>query len=243
MPDSPCWPEETSRCLHGEKRALWQQGSPTAPPGPPLPQRIRLGARAGSRWLAGADPVVGIGQRRHPPSACRSARAGAPGSTERAVAVKTQLPDQLLQASFQDKDCKVMLWVLPTSLYVQDIPEHGTLGEILEIFTDGRVAYGSWYKHVWGWWERKQKKQLLSLFCDNMKKMREILWFLGKEVVQGMVVRILHHRSFGHMRKNPAANYEAMCTALMDHSLSPFLWKGGNWKNHFTVAQHYWEQQ
>uniref|UniRef100_A0A8C6ISU9 Sulfotransferase n=1 Tax=Melopsittacus undulatus TaxID=13146 RepID=A0A8C6ISU9_MELUD len=123
---------------------------------------------------------------------------------------------------------------------------HGTLGEILEIFTDGRVAYGSWYKHVWGWWERKQKKQLLSLFCDNMKKMRvqEILWFLGKEVVQGMVVRILHHRSFGHMRKNPAANYEAMCTALMDHSLSPFLWKGisRNWKNHFTVAQHYWEQ-
>lgn len=42
-----------------------------------------------------------------------------------------------------------------------------------------------------------------------------------------MVARILHHMSFGDMRKNPAANYEAMPTALMDHSLSPFLWKGG----------------
>lgn len=62
---------------------------------------------------------------------------------------------------------------------------------------------------------------------DPRQEAQKILWFLGKEVVQRMVARILHHMSFGDMRKNPAANYEAMPTALMDHSLSPFLWKGG----------------
>lgn len=54
-----------------------------------------------------------------------------------------------------------------------------------------------------------------------------ILWSQGKEVVQRMVVRILHHTSFGDTRKNPAANCETMPTALRDHSLSPFLWEDG----------------
>lgn len=39
--------------------------------------------------------------------------------------------------------------------------------------------------------------------------------------------KILHHTSFQQMKKNPVANYETMPTVLMDHSLSPFLRKGG----------------
>ncbi|NXW31890.1 ST1D1 Sulfotransferase, partial [Phaetusa simplex] len=169
--------------------------------------------------------------------------------------VKTHLPVQLLPTSFQDKNCKVIYMarnpkdVVISYYYFYQMakmhPDPGTLGEFLEAFMAGKVAYGSWYEHVRGWWEKKQEKQLLYLFYEDMKKdprreVQKILRFLGKEAPEGMVERILHHTSFQEMKKNPAANYETMPTALMDHSLSPFLRKGisGDWKNHFTVAQN-----
>lgn len=62
---------------------------------------------------------------------------------------------------------------------------------------------------------------------DPRQEVQKILHFLGKEVVEGTVARMLHHTSLQEMRKNPAADYETMPTTLMDHSLSPFLWKGG----------------
>ncbi|XP_074877097.1 sulfotransferase 1 family member D1-like [Buteo buteo] len=169
--------------------------------------------------------------------------------------VKTHLLVQLLLTSFQDKNCKITPWVPPA----QDVifshyyfyqmakmhPDPSTLGEFLETFMAGKVAYGSSYEHVRGWWEKKQEEQLLYLFYEDMKKdprqeVQKILHFLGKEVVEGTVARMLHHTSLQEMRKNPAADYETMPTTLMDHSLSPFLWKGitGDWKNHFTMAQN-----
>uniref|UniRef100_A0A672UF33 Sulfotransferase n=1 Tax=Strigops habroptila TaxID=2489341 RepID=A0A672UF33_STRHB len=395
---------ETSRFLQGDKGARWQEGSPTAPPGPLLPQAIRLGARTGSCWCdgAGADPVVKIGSRadtrhlpagglgpelqaapnsvsapapepasggeernrpgfphfspvfpvfpsrdlgagrdtalpavpsrrlrlpragavsaaarvprrspgdtRHPsparlqpvpgaaapssrptarPAAPVSARAGVPRlwrwrrlarregkaswpllpsvtprgcpthpppAPPRLSVVKTHLAVQLLPTSFQDEDhkghCSAPIHIPSVVIYIacnhkdvvvsssyffcqmsKMLPDPDMLGEFLETFMAGKsgVAYGSWCESEWGWWEKKQKEQLLSLFCEDMKKMKVqmILWSQGKEVVQGMVVRILHHTSFGDPRKNPAANCETMPTALMDHSLSPFLWEGG----------------
>ncbi|NWU95275.1 ST1D1 Sulfotransferase, partial [Upupa epops] len=169
--------------------------------------------------------------------------------------VKTHLPVQLLPTSFWDKDCKIIYVarnpkdVVISYYYFYQMdkthPDPGTLGEFLEAFMAGKVAYGSWYDHVQGWWEKKRKKQLLYLFYEDMKKdprreIQKILLFLGKELAEETVTKILHHTSFQEMKKNPAANYETMPTALMDHSISPFLRKGicGDWKNHFTVAQN-----
>lgn len=65
-----------------------------------------------------------------------------------------------------------------------------------------------------------------AILQDPQRELQKILRFLGKEAPEGMVESILHHTSFQEMKKNPAANYETMPTALMDHSLSPFLRKG-----------------
>ena len=169
--------------------------------------------------------------------------------------VKTHLPVHLLPASFQEKDCKVIYMarnakdvVISYYYFYQMAKIHfdpGILSEFLQAFMDGKVAYGSWYKHVKGWWEKRHEKRLLYLFYEDMKKdprreIQKILQFLGKEVAEETVARILHHTSFQEMKKNPATNYETMPTELMDHSLSPFMRKGisGDWANHFTVAQN-----
>lgn len=64
---------------------------------------------------------------------------------------------------------------------------------------------------------------------DPQREVQKILQFLGKEVSEETVARILHHTSFQEMKKNPAANYETMPSSLMDHSLSPFMRKGRFW--------------
>ncbi|NXH11323.1 ST1D1 Sulfotransferase, partial [Bucco capensis] len=169
--------------------------------------------------------------------------------------VKTHLPVHLLPTSFQKKNCKVIYMarnpkdVVISYYYFYQMaklhPDPGTLSEFLEDFMAGKVAYGSWYKHVRGWWEKKNEKQLLYLFYEDMKKnprqeVQKILRFLGKEMTEETVTKILHHTSFQQMKKNRAANYETVPSDMMDHSISPFLRKGttGDWKNHFTVAQN-----
>ncbi|NXU51070.1 ST1D1 Sulfotransferase, partial [Turnix velox] len=169
--------------------------------------------------------------------------------------VKTHLPVQLLPTSFWDKNCKVIYMarnakdVVISYYYFYQMakihPDPGTLPDFLNTFMAGKVAYGSWYDHVRGWWDKRHEKQILYLFYEDMKKnprqeLQKILKFLGKEMSEETVERILHHTSFQEMKKNPAANYETVPTALMDHNVSPFLRKGisGDWKNHFTVAQN-----
>uniref|UniRef100_A0A8B9S7M1 Sulfotransferase n=1 Tax=Apteryx owenii TaxID=8824 RepID=A0A8B9S7M1_APTOW len=166
--------------------------------------------------------------------------------------VKTHLPVQLLLVSFWDQDCKV------GAAADQGAPR----GDPQPCGHWPAVAYGSWYAHVKDWWE-KRKEKLGAPCCpppspwgqlaclpgrlppqNPQHEVQKIAQFLGKEVAEGKVAKIVHHISFQEMRKNPTANYEPLPSWVMDHSLSSFLWKGGqprftgDWKNHFTVAQN-----
>ncbi|XP_065260663.1 sulfotransferase 1 family member D1-like isoform X2 [Emys orbicularis] len=77
--------------------------------------------------------------------------------------------------------------------------------------------------------------------CKDPKcEIQKVLQFLGKDLKEDVVNKILHHTSFQEMQKNPTANYKMVSKDHMDHSVSPFMRKGiaGDWKNHFTVAQN-----
>nr|XP_060510915.1 sulfotransferase 1 family member D1-like [Panthera onca] len=124
-------------------------------------------------------------------------------------------------------------------------PEPGTWEEFLDKFMTGKVAFGAWYDHVKGWWEKRNDYRILYLFYEDMKEdpkreIQKLLKFLDKDLPEETVDKILYYSSFDVMKQNPFTNYTTVAGVRMDHSISPFMRKGilGDWKNHFTVAQY-----
>ncbi|KAM3821638.1 sulfotransferase 1A1-like isoform 2-T2 [Vipera latastei] len=169
--------------------------------------------------------------------------------------IKTHLPVHLLPKSFWEKNCKIIYVArnakdVAVSFYyfykmAKLHPEPGTWEEFLEKFMDGNVSFGSWYDHVKGWWDIREKYRILYLFYEDMKEdpeqeIRKIMEFLETPADENLVKKIAHHTSFKEMSQNPMANYTGVPISFMDHTISPFMRKGvaGDWKNQFTVAQN-----
>ncbi|NXQ92026.1 ST1B1 Sulfotransferase, partial [Nyctibius grandis] len=168
--------------------------------------------------------------------------------------IKTHIPAHILPKSFWENRCK-MIYVgrnakdVAVSFYHFDLmnkfqPHPGTWAQYLEEFMAGRVAYGSWYDHVKGYWERRKDHPILYLFYEDLKEdlrqeIAKVAQFLGQELPEAVLDAITRHTSFEAMRDNPTTNYSMVPSHLMDQGVSPFMRKGttGDWKNHFTVAQ------
>ncbi|XP_045140194.1 sulfotransferase 1E1 isoform X1 [Echinops telfairi] len=167
--------------------------------------------------------------------------------------VKTHLPVEYLPVSFWEKNCKMIYLCrnakdVAVSYYYFHLmaaghPNPGTFPEFVEKFMDGDVPYGSWYKHVKSWWEKRDNPNVLFLLYEDLQKdlRKEVIklyTFLGKEPTEELVHKILNRTSFQEMKKNPTTNYTALPEELFNHKVSPFMRKGcvGDWKNHFTVA-------
>nr|XP_020835168.1 LOW QUALITY PROTEIN: sulfotransferase 1C1-like [Phascolarctos cinereus] len=126
------------------------------------------------------------------------------------------------------------------------LPRPGTLEEFIDKFMTGRVLWGSWYDHVKGWWDKKDKHPFLYLFYEDMKEnpkreIQKILKFPEKDVSEDILNEIIYHTSFDIMKQNSMANYTSILRAMKtNHSITPFMRKGmpGDWNKHFTVAQN-----
>ncbi|XP_043942632.1 sulfotransferase 1C4-like [Protopterus annectens] len=169
--------------------------------------------------------------------------------------IKTHLPFHLVPKSFWEKNCKTiyvarnpkdnLVSYYHFSRMCKTMPEPGTWEQFFQTFLSGNVAWGSWYEHVKGWWNERNKQQILYLFYEDIKEdpgreIRKLLKFLGKEFLsEETVEEIVWRTSFDVMKENPDANYSSL-QSIFDKSISPFMRKGtvGDWKSHFTVSQN-----
>ncbi|KAM9305386.1 uncharacterized protein PAF06_013934 [Gastrophryne carolinensis] len=167
--------------------------------------------------------------------------------------VKTHLPYQLMPKSVWEKKSKVIYVARNAkdnvvSYYFFDLmcvvqPDPGTWEQYVERFLKGDVGWGSWFDHVIGWWNAKDKHDFLYVFYEDMKEdprreIRRVMNFLGKNLSDETVEKIYHHTSFTAMKENPMTNYSK--NLLMDQNLSPFMRKGqvADWMNYFTESQN-----
>eukprot|EP00073_Rattus_norvegicus_P026935 XP_006244318.2 PREDICTED: sulfotransferase 1C2A-like isoform X2 [Rattus norvegicus] len=169
--------------------------------------------------------------------------------------LRTHLPTQLLPPSFWTNNCKYLYVArnakdCMVSYYhfyrmSQVLPNPGTWNEYFETFINGKVSWGSWFDHVKGWWEIRDRYQILFLFYEDMKRdpkreIQKVMQFMGKNLDEEVVDKIVLETSFEKMKDNPLTNFSTIPKTIMDQSISPFMRKGivGDWKNHFTVAQN-----
>ncbi|XP_046518439.1 sulfotransferase 1C2 isoform X2 [Equus quagga] len=198
-------------------------------------------------------------QHRHP--FIEWARPPQPSGVEKANTMpsprtlRTHLPTQLLPPSFWENNCK-FLYVARNakgcmvSYYHfqrmnQVLPDPGTWEEYFETFISGKVGWGSWFDHVKGWWEIKDRYQVLFLFYEDMKRdpkceIQKVVQFMGKSLDETVLDKIVQETSFEKMKENPMTNRSTVPKFILDQSISTFMRKGtvGDWKNHFTVTQN-----
>ncbi|KAM8876376.1 sulfotransferase 1C2 [Synchiropus picturatus] len=168
--------------------------------------------------------------------------------------IKTHLPFQLVPLGFWENKCKTIYVARNAkdnlvSYYHFDCmnltqPEPGPWEGYVQKFMRGDLGWGSWYDHVKGFWEEREKNNILYLFYEDMKEnprreVERIMRYLDLSLSDEVINRIVELTSFKKMKENPMANYSCIPENVFDQSISPFMRKGevGDWTNHFTPEQ------
>ncbi|CAO2608054.1 Sulfotransferase 1C2 [Lemmus lemmus] len=136
---------------------------------------------------------------------------------------------QFLYVARNAKDCMVSYYHFYRMNQV--LPDPGTWDEYFETFISGKVNWGSWFDHVRGWWEIRDRYQILFLFYEDMKRdpkreIQKVMRFMGKNLDDEVLDKIVQETSFERMKENPMTNRSTVPKYLLDQSISPFMRKG-----------------
>jgi len=107
--------------------------------------------------------------------------------------------------------------------------------QFIDLFHQGKVLYGSWWRHVESWYTAHTNPNVLivtyeELQADLAGKVREISSFLGVTLEDDIVSSIVDKCTFGSMRKDKKASM-AYCTNFWRKGVC------GDWVNHFSEEQ------
>ena len=121
---------------------------------------------------------------------------------------------------------------------------HGYTGDFATyfgLFMDNLVMYSSYFEYAKEAWQRRDHPNVCLLFFEDMKKdmapsIKKVAKFLGKDVTDEMVGKLVDHLGFTKMKHNAAVNREDGVLNGLFNEDGHFMRKGeiGDWKNYFT---------
>ncbi|KAF2893634.1 hypothetical protein ILUMI_12535 [Ignelater luminosus] len=148
--------------------------------------------------------------------------------------IKTHLPFSLLPQQIQNGTrTPKIVWVIrnPKDTCVSYY-HHGTLlmtwrtclKNFSKVFLAEKCHYGSYWKHLWSYWNKHHLPNLLMVRYEDMKSelpsvIKVVAQFLNKELNEHQIQLLCNHLSFQSMKTNPAVNFEERVARIRSMNL------------------------
>ncbi|XP_042358594.1 amine sulfotransferase-like [Plectropomus leopardus] len=165
----------------------------------------------------------------------------------------SHLPPDMLPQGVKDKQIKVVyvrrnpkdvlvsLYHFAQSWVMLETPR--SFEDFFQQFLDGNVYMGSWFEHVREYHEAQDQLNIHFVqYEDMLKDLRgevvKLCAFLGKDLTDEAIDRVVEASTFKNMKNNPKANYKDLLETNRYKKETMRKGIAGDWKNVFTVAQN-----
>ena len=143
-------------------------------------------------------------------------------------------PCKYIYVSRNLKDVSVSRYAQVKELFFPDL----CWDEFWEDFMSWKHGYGDYFDHILGWWHHRCDHNVLFLKYEDLKKdlrsnVAKISTFIGADLTDDVLTKIVDMTTFQSMKENPTTNYK---WTSKDRN---FIRKGiiGDWKNFLTDQQ------